>query len=409
MRTVGFQCARYLFMVVVGGLANFLAADQCIATILSVNSMTPTGNVRFNGPYMIGYDFTVGGSEITIDSIGVEDILNSSGIGTKSYGDGTFTATQVGIWNSGGMLLGSATVKSAKGSPIIDGFRYERLASPITLQVGQTYTIGAQKGDGVDYFFDNNTTANYSSGAGISLATPRFNLGAGFAKPTDSGGTTNGRWSGGNATEVNTPPVDTPALFSWAGVGTTLEERNNFTGSVGYKITTGDNRMSVSALGFFDHNRDGLASSHQVGIWDATGSTMLATVTVAAGTVDPLYEFFRYHDLPTPLTLEANTSYLIAAEVTSGGDIWYNNSVSGDFNPSLDPTYAGFSVDAFGQFFPSSFAAPTSVTPASQYFLAANVLATIIPEPLSLSMLGMGGAVVIAFALRRRRIGKVNG
>src|SRR6476660_2949748 len=45
--------------------------------------------------------------------------------------------------------------------------------------------------------------------------------------------------------------------------------------------------VTIRALGVFDDNQDGLGQSHEVGLFNGTG-TLLASATVASGTVDPL-------------------------------------------------------------------------------------------------------------------------
>ena len=199
--TSSFRVPRSAFRVFFLALLACLLLDSQSAQsqIINPNSSAPAGR-RSDGPYTIGYNFTVGGSNITINALGVEDITNSGGVG---YGDGTVASTSAGIWNTGGTLLGSVTVGSGISAPIIDGFRYTQLGSPIVLSASTTYTLGAQKGPGVDYFSDGHPSANYVVGPGITGSlVPTYNGGALLAKPTTAGGGTNGRWSGANALNV---------------------------------------------------------------------------------------------------------------------------------------------------------------------------------------------------------------
>ncbi len=69
--------------------------------------------------------------------------------------------------------------------------------------------------------------------------------------------------------------------------------------------------MQLTALGFFDDGSNGLAESHQLGLWNSSG-TLLATATVNAGVVDPLNGQFRYASI-VPVTLLAGQSYTIGA------------------------------------------------------------------------------------------------
>src|SRR5438477_11587207 len=52
--------------------------------------------------------------------------------------------------------------------------------------------------------------------------------------------------------------------------------------------------ITVTSLGYWDFGSDGLATSHQVGIWDSAG-TLLMSGTVAAGTADSLSNGFRFN------------------------------------------------------------------------------------------------------------------
>ena len=72
-----------------------------------------------------------------------------------------------------------------------------------------------------------------------------------------------------------------PALISFTNPSVWYSQDH----SLGYKFSVNSD-IDVTALGFFDYNNDGLAYSHEVGIWDAA-ATLLASVTfliVHAGT-----------------------------------------------------------------------------------------------------------------------------
>jgi hypothetical protein len=63
-----------------------------------------------------------------------------------------------------------------------------------------------------------------------------------------------------------------------------------------------------------DEVGDGLLLSHQVGLWNSTGSTLLAFATVPSGTDAPLEASgFRYVELPATVTLTGGETYLIGA------------------------------------------------------------------------------------------------
>ena len=69
--------------------------------------------------------------------------------------------------------------------------------------------------------------------------------------------------------------------------------------------------ITVTELGYYDDGGDGLEIDHPVTLFDATGTTRLAEVTVRAGTVDTLRGKFRYRSI-TPMNLTAGTTYVLA-------------------------------------------------------------------------------------------------
>jgi hypothetical protein len=135
--------------------------------------------------------------------------------------------------------------------------------------------------------------------------------------------------------------------------------------------------VNVTALGYFDADANGLVTSHPVGIYDANGN-LLAFTTVS--TTDPLTSWFRFHDI-TPLTLEANQTYVIAG-YTSNQD-----------NYTWDPE--GFTTDSNINFLSDryigslSLAFPTSSSGVTGYF-GPNFLVSAVPVPPTVILLGSG-------------------
>lgn len=70
--------------------------------------------------------------------------------------------------------------------------------------------------------------------------------------------------------------------------------------------------LTVTALGVFDCNDNGLAEGHEVGLFDKAGPTLLATATVPPGTAADLVAHFRGIPIPA-LPLVAGHTYVIAA------------------------------------------------------------------------------------------------
>jgi len=110
--------------------------------------------------------------------------------------------------------------------------------------------------------------------------------------------------------------------------------RDNLTGVVGivFRASESSDRI-VTHLGYYDSGNDGLQASHRVGVYSATpatagAGTLLAEVTVPAGTNAFLENGYRWVELSTPLTLETNLSYVLAAEVfAASGDPYPDTAV----------------------------------------------------------------------------------
>ena len=89
--------------------------------------------------------------------------------------------------------------------------------------------------------------------------------------------------------------------------------------TVGWKFTVGANDLSVTALGAYDLDADGLLGSVQVGIWDS-GGTLVVTDTVPKGQPGTtLIGQFRYVSLPMSVVLGNNQSYTIGARCVGDG------------------------------------------------------------------------------------------
>ncbi len=104
------------------------------------------------------------------------------------------------------------------------------------------------------------------------------------------------------------------AITSLTGGSNFVFNNQGFT--VGYEFTA-NQTMTVSDLGFYDAGSDGLATAHNVGIYNLCG-TLLTSGTVASGTTATLDNGFRYVSV-TPIVLAAGTTYRVGAVVFNGG------------------------------------------------------------------------------------------
>jgi hypothetical protein len=126
--------------------------------------------------------------------------------------------------------------------------------------------------------------------------------------------------------------------------------RDNFTGSVGGSIQANQAGAVVTHLGFYDVYQEGLARTHNVGIF--SGNTLVASVLIPAGN-DPstvIYNGYRYLALPTPFVLAPNAVYTLLGEVIiSDNDPWPDIFAPGQWNSYFVGTN-GFST-RIGRFY----------------------------------------------------------
>ncbi len=123
---------------------------------------------------------------------------------------------------------------------------------------------------------------------------------------------------------------------------------------------------------------------------------------------DPLDGSYRYHTLGSSITLSANTSYLIGALVGTNGTTtteYWGDSNDPARSPSTPDAYSGSSLASLIEprvaFQQNTLTAPTTNGGgAGSRWAPANFEATVVPEPASLSLLGLGALGLLA---RRRR------
>ena len=137
----------------------------------------------------------------------------------------------------------------------------------------------------------------------------------------------------------------TAALFTIAGStafaalitynGNAAAHRTGGPYTIGNLFEVGNDPITISHLGAQTNSLIGpdagpFAADIDVGIWSGNGATQLAQVAV--GSADILRYTYRYGEIPGgPITLSANTQYLIGAKVGTGFEYFED----GDLTPEL--------------------------------------------------------------------------
>jgi hypothetical protein len=155
--------------------------------------------------------------------------------------------------------------------------------------------------------------------------------------------------------------------------------------------------LTVTSLGVFDLGGDGLAISHDVGIFNETTEALLGSTTVPAGTGGTLIDGFRFESV-SPFSLIQGDSYVIVMTMPNGNTDFQNIEVTSETTAS-QITYVN---SAFGV--SSTLAFPTDNGAFAPGLFGPNFTfasTAVTPEPASIVLLGTGVLSVAGFARRR--------
>jgi hypothetical protein len=209
-------------------------------------------------------------------------------------------------------------------------------------------------------------------------------------------------------------------------VNLTTLSQNNFSGVVGgIFYTPYYYNVNVNYLGYADPTGASLVDSHTVTLWDNNGN-VVASAVVSSGNAAPLYDGYRWVQLPSTVTLTYQNYYEIGATVTGGVDSWgdlinntatdngnngqitwnvVNGSWSGDPNSPFVQAGGGYEFSRDGQY--GATALPGSQTTVQDSIYPAPNAAynlPLVPEPASLSIAGVGAALLFGLVLKRKAL-----
>ena len=168
---------------------------------------------------------------------------------------------------------------------------------------------------------------------------------------------------------------------------------------VGNRMKVGDSAIFVTSLGVQDYAYNGLASTHDVGIWSEDG-TLLATATVPAGREAELDSDWRYVELDHAVRLEAGQVFYLGATTTTDDPFYYDK-----LDLAASDAVGGF-LGGEGVLLSTNKGDGWQISANSGFFVpngqwwpnfAANARYDVVPEPAMMTLFGLG-----ALALSRR-------
>ena len=165
--------------------------------------------------------------------------------------------------------------------------------------------------------------------------------------------------------------------------------------SLGFEFTVNSD-ITVTQLGAFDDNGDGLTQRHQIGLYRVSDQALLSSATVTnSSTLDGI---FRYEAID-PVNLVAKQNYIVTGVYTDGGDKFLFNSDS--FSSASAITFVGSRFASSSTLvYPNTNGVGENGYFSANFKFNAGNSAAASPEPASLAFVLPFVGVVIA---RRKR------
>jgi hypothetical protein len=155
----------------------------------------------------------------------------------------------------------------------------------------------------------------------------------------------------------------------------------------GYEFRVNDD-IAVTHLGVYDHGANGLAVSHEVGLWTLNGQ-LLASATVQAGTVETLTSSFRFQAIPL-VHLSEGVEYVVASTTPIGDPIAFSSTY---VNPE-EVTWIRARTREGDSF---HFAGGTNV---NRGYFGGNFM--FVPEPCTIVLMASGMVALVRRRAKRR-------